>query len=136
MQADQPTAESSTENERGISDDRELIENYDPDASDAVVTECPGCGGVIVVFQSGEIVQPRTDPLDPGVMPGSLLDGAFEKHHCPAKPGRYACKDCGDRHAAKTDADRCCNGPYEQSGWVKVANADPLPDRSTTGANQ
>lgn len=132
MTTDQSTVESTTGIEQGISEDRELLEDYDPEASDAIATECPGCGGVIVIFQSGEIVQPRTEPLEPGVMPGSLLDGAFEKHYCPAKPGQYACKKCDERYDAADNADRCCSGPYEDCGYVKVVGADPLSDRSAS----
>lgn len=109
---------------RGISDDREMLERYDPDASEVIVTECPGCGGVIVVFQSGEVCQPRTKPHEAGVCPG-LLGSAFEKHHCPAKPGVYACKKCNERYDVAEKADRCCS-KWEHNGFVRVEGADPL----------
>lgn len=110
---------------RGISDDRELLENYDPDASPNVATECPACGGVIVVFKSGQIGQPRTTPHEPGVMPANLLSMAFEKHHCPEKPGTFACKKCSERYDVAEEADRCCS-KWEDNGFVKVKGADKI----------
>lgn len=116
----------TTQTERGISHDTELLDNYDPEASNAIATECPGCQGVIVIFSSGEVAQPRTQPLEPGELIGGLLDTAFEKHHCPARPGQYACKNCGGRSDDESEAARCCSGPYNDSDYVKVKNAAPL----------
>lgn len=116
----------TTQTERGISHDTDLLDDYDPDASTAIATKCPGCQGVIVIFASGEVAQPRTEPLEPGTISGSLLDVAFEKHHCPARPGQYACADCGDRTDDESEAGNCCSGPYNDSNYIKVKNADTL----------
>lgn len=115
--------------ERGICEDREYLEGYDPDASPAIATECPGCRGVIVIFPSGTVAQPRQGPYLPGVMPASLLDAAFEVHYCPARPGLFACKHCGDRYDDEEAAGLCCDGPFEQHPeYVRVKGADPMED--------
>lgn len=114
--------------DRGICEDHEILDRYDPDASAVIATECPGCGGVIVVFPKGTVAQPRTEPIPAGEMPAGLLDSAFEKHFCPARPGLFACVHCGDRYDAAEAADRCCSGPYNDYGFVRVLGAAPIED--------
>lgn len=127
----QPTAAGR---ERGISEDWDVLERYEPEASGAIATECPGCGGVIVVFQDGTVAQPRTTTSPSRRISTSLLDSAFEKHFCPARPGLYACIHCGERSDDEAEADQCCSGPYERHGFVKVQGAERLTDSHQSAA--
>ena len=102
-----------------------LRTEYDPNASRVNLTECPGCGEEIFVFPKGTIAQPREEPIETGVMPGSLLDMAFVPHYCEANDREWVCHHCKTRWDDKTDAEKCCRWEAQRAEASLVCNFDP-----------